>query len=98
MIPALVVFLSMTCQDCLNAVYVLLLARHKIIAGIADGTQDVAQVFAIGVGGVTILRHPLSATSALVVVAIYSGSILGADLGGRLCARFKQAPSYSDPE
>ncbi len=88
---ALVVFLSMAAQDTFAGCYVLLLARHRLLAGLADGLQDVCQLFAVGLGGVAVFKGGASVGSAFILVALVAGSLVGAELGSRLSSRVASA-------
>jgi hypothetical protein len=78
----LVVFGAMAFQDVFSTAKIELLEqRHPWLAGMADGFADVGGALSVGIGGASILRYGFSPETLLIMLALWSASVVGARIG-----------------
>lgn len=93
MLVALVASVCMGAGDIAQAVYIILLAKGRsVLAGTFDGLQDLTSVVAIGGGASTVFHHRIDDVTVATFAGLLVASIIGADLGNRLSARFVDKP------
>ena len=91
------IFLTMMVRDIFATAQILFLARgRRLLAGVADGLGDVANVVSLGVGGVEVATHGLSFTSVLVCVSLFAGSVAGTEIGDRASNRLDRATKHKE--
>ena len=82
MIIAVVVFISMSVMDAFAAIKILLLQRNEPWrAGFAEAGNDLGGIFSYGLGGASLLKYGFSGTTAVILIALCSASVLGTRLG-----------------
>lgn len=87
---SLLLFVSVTMglKDVLYNAATVFVAREKALyAAIFDMLGDWATIFTVAVGGVSVVHYGVSLTSALILVAMGVGSLIGA-YGGVAVAQF----------
>lgn len=90
MIFALLVFASMAIMDAAAALKIMLLTHsHPWLAGAAEAANDYGGIFSYGIGGAAMFRYGVSATTAVILLALGCASVLGTRLGAYLDERWR---------
>lgn len=83
----LLVFFSMAVKDVFATGQIMFVAKgRRLLAGMADGFGDLANLLSLGLGAVEVGAHGWSVSSLLVGVALFCGSVVGTEIGSRLAS------------
>ena len=88
MLTALIVFVAMSVMDAFGALKIdtldrkdLKIWRRRMLAGLCEMGNDLGGIMSYGLGGASLLRYGVSITTAVILTALCSASMVGTALG-----------------